>query len=106
MRISLSPTLSLLPLLAAPLAACIEPIDPANLADLAALHAREIVHQSGGGVAFTQDDSSGLEHDRERDAGRGRRSGGRDAVAGAARDGAARWATARWPPRWRACRRC
>src|SRR3954471_20724325 len=35
MRISLSPTLSLLPLLAASLTACHnEPIDPANLADL------------------------------------------------------------------------
>src|SRR5262245_33034420 len=60
MRISLSRTLSLLPLLAAPLAACTDPIDPSNLADLAALHAREVVHQSGGGVAFTQQDSSGL----------------------------------------------
>jgi hypothetical protein len=61
MRIPLSRTLFLLPLLAAPLAACDgEPIDPANLADLAARHAREIVHQSGGGVAFTQEDSSGL----------------------------------------------
>ena len=61
MRIRLTRTLSLLPLLAAPLAACHgDPIDPANLADLAALHAREIVHQSGGGVAFTQNDSSGL----------------------------------------------
>ena len=48
MRIRLTRTLSLLPLLAAPLAACHgDPIDPANLADLAALHAREIVHQSG-----------------------------------------------------------
>ena len=60
MRIRLSRTLSLLPLLAAPLAACSEPIDPANLADLAARHAREMVHQSGGGVAFTQEDGSGL----------------------------------------------
>src|SRR4051812_36916009 len=61
MRIALSPTLSLLPLLAASLAACgTDPIDPAHLADLAAAHTREIVHQSGGGVAFTQDDSSGL----------------------------------------------
>ena len=59
MRIRLTRTLLLLPLLAAPLAACHgDPIDPANLADLAASHAREIVHQSGGGV--TQDDSSGL----------------------------------------------
>ena len=60
MRIRLTRTLSLLPLLVAPLAACSEPIDPANLADLAARHAREIVHQSGGGVAFTQEESSGL----------------------------------------------
>jgi len=60
MRIPLSRTLFLLPLLAAPLVACSEPIDPANLADLAARHAREMVHQSGGGVAFTQEDGSGL----------------------------------------------
>jgi len=60
MRIPLSRTLSLLLLFAAPLAACSEPIDPANLADLAARHAREMVHQSGGGVAFTQEDGSGL----------------------------------------------
>jgi hypothetical protein len=60
MRISLSRTLSLL-MLAAPLAACHgDPIDPSNLADLAAAHAREIVHQSGGGVAFTEDSNSGL----------------------------------------------
>ena len=60
MRISLFRTLSLL-LLAAPLAACHnDPIDPSNLADLAAAHAREIVHQSGGGVAFTDDSNSGL----------------------------------------------
>jgi hypothetical protein len=60
MRIRLSHTLSLLPLLAAPLVACNEPIDPANVADLAARHAREMVHQSGAGVAFTQEDGSGL----------------------------------------------
>jgi hypothetical protein len=60
MRTALSRTLFLLPLLAAPLAACDEPIDPATLADLTARHAREIVHQSGGGVAFTQQESSGL----------------------------------------------
>src|SRR5262245_43731750 len=60
MRISLSRTLSLL-MLAAPLAACHnDPIDPSNLADLAAAHTREIVHQSGGGVAFTEDSNSGL----------------------------------------------
>jgi len=61
MRLALSPTLSLLPLLALPLAACHQdPIDPANLADLVASHAREIVHQSGGGVAFAADGNSGL----------------------------------------------
>ena len=63
MRFSLTPTLSLLPLLAAPLIACqqpVPPIDPSLLADQAALHAREIVHQSGAGVAFTQDETSGL----------------------------------------------
>ena len=60
MRISLARTLSLLPLLAAPLAGCSDPIDPSNLADRAALYAREMVHQSGGGVAFTQEQSSGL----------------------------------------------
>ncbi|HVZ72219.1 MAG TPA: hypothetical protein VHJ20_07580 [Polyangia bacterium] len=37
-----------------------QPIDPATLAAQAALNAREIVHQSGGGVAFTQSDDSGL----------------------------------------------
>jgi hypothetical protein len=53
--------LSLLPLLAAPLAGCHnDPIDPAHLSDLVAAHAREVVHQSGGGVAFTQDSNSGL----------------------------------------------
>jgi hypothetical protein len=63
MRFSPTPTLSLLPLLAAPLLACqppAQPIDPSLLADQAALHAREIVHQSGAGVAFTQDEGSGL----------------------------------------------
>src|SRR5262249_27189372 len=51
----------LIPLLAAaPLAACSDPIDPVNLADQAALHAREIVHQSGGGVSFATRDDSGL----------------------------------------------
>ena len=61
MRVALSPTLSLLPLLALPLAACHQdPIDPASLADLVAAHAREVVHQSGGGVAFAADGNSGL----------------------------------------------
>ncbi|HVX94043.1 MAG TPA: hypothetical protein VHK47_03945 [Polyangia bacterium] len=47
-----------------PLAAAIgcqsTPIDPSAMADRAALSAREIVHQTGGGVAFTQSDDSGL----------------------------------------------
>jgi hypothetical protein len=61
MRIAFPRTLSLLPLLAAPLAACHnDPIDPAHLSDLVAAHAREVVHQSGGGVSFTQDSNSGL----------------------------------------------
>jgi hypothetical protein len=48
-------------LLAAPLAACSNPpIDPVNLADQAALHVREVVHQSGGGVGFSTRDTSGL----------------------------------------------
>ena len=60
MRISLSRTLSLL-LLAAPLAACHnDPIDPSSLADRVSGYTREIVHQSGGGVAFTEDSNSGL----------------------------------------------
>jgi hypothetical protein len=62
MRIS-APTrraLYLLPL-ALPLAACNNaPIDPSVLVQQAALHAREIVHQSGGGVAFTTANDSGL----------------------------------------------
>src|SRR5262249_60534435 len=67
MRFSLSPTLSLLPLLALPLVACehgpttpFAPIDPPKVADLIAEQAHEVVHQSGGGVAFTQDSDSGL----------------------------------------------
>src|SRR5512144_1771 len=65
MRVRLSRTLpralSLLPLLVAPLAGCHnDPIDPARLSDLVAAHAREVVHQSGGGVSFTQDSNSGL----------------------------------------------
>jgi hypothetical protein len=36
------------------------PIDPPVLADRAALNAREVVHQAGGGVAFTQSDDSSL----------------------------------------------
>jgi len=61
MRIFPCRTWFLLPLLAAPLGACHnDPIDPAQLADLVAAHAREVVHQSGGGVGFTQDSNSGL----------------------------------------------
>lgn len=55
--------LVLLPLfpLAASIAGCqTAPIDPPVLADQAALSAREVVHQAGGGVAFTQSDDSGL----------------------------------------------
>jgi len=61
MRIFPCRTFALLPLLAAPLAACHnDPIDPAALSDRIAAQAREMVHQSGGGVAFTQDSNSGL----------------------------------------------
>jgi hypothetical protein len=53
--------LCLLPM-ALPLAACNNaPIDPSLLVQQAALHAREIVHQTGGGVAFTTADDSGLQ---------------------------------------------
>ncbi len=37
------------------------PIDPTALAAQAALNAREMVHQSGGGVAFTESSDSGLQ---------------------------------------------
>jgi hypothetical protein len=51
-------------LAAAPLAAAAgcqtAPIDPATMADRAALNAREVVHQSGGGVGFTQSNDSDL----------------------------------------------
>jgi hypothetical protein len=36
------------------------PIDPPAMADRAALSAREVIHQTGGGVAFTQSDDSDL----------------------------------------------
>jgi hypothetical protein len=36
------------------------PIDPAAMADRAALNAREVVHQTGGGVGFTQSSDSDL----------------------------------------------
>lgn len=60
---SLRSALWLLPVasLAAPLVGCSNtPIDPTALAEQASLHAREVVHQAGGGVAFTQQDDSGL----------------------------------------------
>jgi hypothetical protein len=53
----------LLPLVpAALLLGCSDPtpIDPTALADQASLHAREVVHQAGGGVAFVEQDDSGL----------------------------------------------
>ena len=60
MRISLPRTLSLL-MLAAPLAACHnDPIDPSSLADRISGYTREMVHQTGGGVAFADDSNSGL----------------------------------------------
>jgi hypothetical protein len=37
-----------------------EKIDPPAMADRAALNAREVIHQTGGGVAFTQSDDSDL----------------------------------------------
>jgi hypothetical protein len=57
--ISLRAGLLSLPLLA--LACNSQPIDPTTLAMQAALNAREVVHQSGGGVAFTQSSDSGLQ---------------------------------------------
>jgi hypothetical protein len=60
MHMSSSRRLWLISALAAPLGACSSPIDPTNLADQAALHAREVVHQSGGGVAFALQDNSGV----------------------------------------------
>jgi hypothetical protein len=60
MRTYLRRTSLLLPLLAAPLGACNQSVDETSLADQAALNAREIVHQTGGAVSFTQSDDSGL----------------------------------------------
>jgi len=63
MRKVTSPTLILLPFAGLAMAVCgcqEAPIDPPALADQAALNAREVVHQTGGGVAFTQSDDSGL----------------------------------------------
>jgi hypothetical protein len=57
--ISLRACLLALPLLS--LACNNQPIDPTALATQAALNAREVVHQSGGGVAFTQSSDSGLQ---------------------------------------------
>ena len=48
------------PLAAATVGACSSPIDPATLSEQAALRAREIVHQTGGGIAFAGADDSGL----------------------------------------------
>jgi hypothetical protein len=48
-------------LLALSLSACNEPINPDDLADRVARHAREVVHQSGGGVAFAGESDSGLQ---------------------------------------------
>lgn len=52
--------LALMPLAAAIGGCQSTPIDPSAMADRAALSAREVVHQTGGGVAFTQSDDSGL----------------------------------------------
>jgi hypothetical protein len=52
--------LALVPLAAAIAGCQSTPIDPPGMADRAALSAREVVHQTGGGVAFTQSDDSGL----------------------------------------------
>jgi hypothetical protein len=63
MRKVTHPTLILLPFawLAMALCGCQEaPINPPALAEQAALNAREVVHQTGGGVSFTQSDDSGL----------------------------------------------
>jgi hypothetical protein len=60
MRIAHLTTLSALTLVAGALAGCTTPINPDDLADRMALDAREVVHQSGGGVSFTQDSNSGL----------------------------------------------
>jgi hypothetical protein len=58
-HLSLRAGLLALPLLA--LACNSQPIDPTTLALQAALNAREVVHQSGGGVSFTQSSDSGLQ---------------------------------------------
>src|SRR5262245_61534088 len=63
MRIRLTPTSAALslPLLALALSACNEPINPDDLADRISRHAREVVHQSGGGIAFAGESGSGLQ---------------------------------------------
>jgi hypothetical protein len=57
--VPLRAALASLPLLA--LACNSQPIDPTTLAVEAALNAREVVHQTGGGVSFTQSSDSGLQ---------------------------------------------
>jgi hypothetical protein len=57
--VPLRAALASLPLLA--LACNSQPIDPTTLAVQAALNAREVVHQTGGGVSFTQSSDSGLQ---------------------------------------------
>src|SRR5262245_2172858 len=62
----LTPTrlaLAMLPLLSLAGAGCSDPtpIDPDAMATKAALSAREVVHQTGGGVSFTTSDDSGLQ---------------------------------------------
>jgi len=47
--------------LALSLAACSDPINPDDLVNRISLHAREMVHQSGGGIAFTGASDSGLQ---------------------------------------------
>src|SRR4051794_5105623 len=60
MRIRPTRLALLVPLAAATVGACSNPIDPATLSEQAALRAREIVHQTGGGIAFAGADDSGL----------------------------------------------
>ncbi len=60
MRIRATRLALFVPLAAATVGACSSPIDPATLSEQAALRAREIVHQTGGGIAFAGADDSGL----------------------------------------------
>jgi hypothetical protein len=61
MLISLRAGLLALPLTMSALACNSQPIDPTSLSVQAALNAREMVHQTGGGVAFTESSDSGLQ---------------------------------------------